>query len=132
MKTEPGAAGRLIGEPVVTVEDIRQVALSLPRAYEALVRDRIKFRVGRIVFVALSRDEQMMGCGFPREERAAAIEAQPAKFVMPKQSDLRYRWIEVRMAAIDVAEMRELITDAWQMCVPKSVSEAHLGPQPRG
>ena len=44
-------------EPKVTVEDIRSVALSLPRAYEALVRDRVKFRVGRIVFVALSRDE---------------------------------------------------------------------------
>jgi hypothetical protein len=115
---------------VVTVEDIRQVALSLPRAYEALVRDRIKFRVGRIVFVALSRDETMMGCGFPREERAAAIEAQPAKFVLPKTSDLRYQWIEVRMAAIDVAEMRELVTDAWQLCVPKSVAEAHLGPRP--
>ena len=71
---------------MVTVEEIRQAALSLPRAYEALVRDRVKFRVGRIVFVALSRDEQMMGCGFPREERAAAVEAYPAKFVMPGTS----------------------------------------------
>jgi hypothetical protein len=113
---------------VVTVEEIRQAALSLPRAYEALVRDRIKFRVGRIVFVALSRDEQMMGCGFPREERAAAVEAYPAKFVMPGTSDLRYQWIEVRMAAIDVAEMTELVTAAWTMCVPKSVARAHLGP----
>jgi hypothetical protein len=113
---------------VVTVEDIRRVAMSLPRTHEALVRDRIKFRIGRIVYVALSRDEQMMGCGFPREERAAMIDAQPDKFVLPKPADLRYQWIEVRMAAIGVAEMQELITDAWRMCVPRSVSEAQLGP----
>ncbi len=85
-------------KPLVTVEQIRRVALSLPRAYEALVRERVKFRVGRIVFVALSRDELTMGCGFPREERAP--------------SEMRYQWIEVRLTAIDAAEMRELVTDA--------------------
>jgi hypothetical protein len=117
---------------VVTADDIRGVALSLPRAYEALVRDRVKFRVGRIVFVALSRDEQMMGCGFPREERAAMVASHPDKFVMPGTSDLRYQWIEVRMAAISVAEMTALVTDAWTMCVPKSVARAHLDPDPSG
>ena len=99
-------------KPLVTVEQIRRVALSLPRAYEALVRERVKFRVGRIVFVALSRDELTMGCGFPREERAALVAAEPEKFFMPIPSELRYQWIEVRLTAIDVAEMRELVTDA--------------------
>jgi hypothetical protein len=110
---------------VVTADDIRRVALSLPRAYEALVRDRVKFRVGRIVFVALSRDEQTMGCGFPREERAAAVAAYPEKFMMPSPGDMRYQWIAVRMSAIDAEEMRDLVTDAWRMCVPKSVARAH-------
>jgi hypothetical protein len=110
---------------MIMVEDIRQVALSLPRAYEALVRDRIKFRVGRIVFVALSRDERLMGCGFPREERQSAVAAYPEKFEMPAQRDMRYQWIEVRMSALDAAEMRELVTDAWRMCVPKAVARAY-------
>ncbi|MGH3164933.1 MAG: MmcQ/YjbR family DNA-binding protein [Trebonia sp.] len=113
-------------EPKVTAEDIRRVALSLPRAYEALVRDRIKFRVGRIVFVALSRDETTMGCGFPREERAALVAAEPAKFFLPIPSEMRYQWIEVRLAAIDVGEMRELVTNAWTMCVPKRVAAEYL------
>ncbi len=113
---------------VVTADDIREVALSLPRAYEALVRDRVKFRVGRIVFVALSRDELTMGCGFPREERAAAVAAEPGKFFMPIPSEMRYQWIEVHLGAIDVDEMRELVTNAWTMCVPKSVAAAHLRP----
>jgi hypothetical protein len=56
-----------------------------------LVRDRIKFRVGRIVFVALSLDEQMMRRGRPREERAAMVAAYPEKFFRPRPSDLRYQ-----------------------------------------
>jgi hypothetical protein len=112
---------------VVTVEQIRRVALSLPRAYEAVVRDRIKFRVGQIVFVALSRDETIMGFGFPKEERAALVAAEPEKFHLPSASDMRYNWVHVWLSAIDEREMRELVTDAWRMCVPKRVAAAHLG-----
>jgi hypothetical protein len=115
------------GRPPVSAGEIRRVALALPRAYEAEVRGRVKFRVGRIVFVALSRDELTMGCGFPREERAALVAAEPEKFSLPVPSELRYQWIEVALTAIDPAEMAELVTDAWRMCVPKRVAAAHLG-----
>jgi hypothetical protein len=111
---------------VATVEDVREFALSLPRSYEAWVRGRRKFRVGQIVFVAFSRDEATMGCGFPKEERAAMVAAEPDKFLMPSTSDLRYQWIEVRMDAIDAAEARELVLDAWRMCVPKRVAAEYL------
>ena len=109
------------GRRMVTADDIRRVALSLPRAYEALVRDRVKFRVGSIVFAALSRDETEMGFGYPKEERAALVAAEPDKFFMPLKSDERYNWVRVWLARIDEEEMRELVTDAWRMCVPKKV-----------
>ena len=109
-----------------TIENVRELALSLPRSYEALVRDRVKFRVGRIVYLAFSRDEQMMGFAFPKEERAALVEAEPEKFLMPKPADLRYHWVVVRLGAIDDDEMRELVLDAWRMVVPKRVAAAHL------
>jgi hypothetical protein len=109
-----------------TIESVRELALSLPRSYEALVRDRVKFRVGQIVYLAFSRDEQMMGFAFPKEERDALIEAEPDKFLLPKPSDLRYNWVVVRLAAIDDDEMRELVLDAWRMVVPKRVAAAHL------
>ena len=112
---------------VVTIDDARAVASRLPRAYEALVRDRVKFRVGRIVFLAFSRDEEIMGFGFPREEREALVAAEPDKFLMPGQSDLRYHWVHVRLNAIDQSELEELILDAWRMVVPKSVAATHLG-----
>jgi hypothetical protein len=109
-----------------TIERVRELALSLPRSYEALVRDRVKFRVGQIVYLAFSRDEQMMGFAFPKEERAALIEAEPEKFLMPKPADQRYNWVVVRLGAIDDDEMRELVLDAWRMVVPKRVARDHL------
>ena len=111
---------------MVTIEDVRAFASQLPRAYEALVRDRVKFRVGRIVFLAFSRDEQIMGFGFPRDEREALVASEPGKFLMPGQSDLRYQWVHVRLHAIDQAEMKELVLDAWRMCVPRRVAAEYL------
>ena len=114
-------------EPMVTIDDVRAFAMTLPRTAEALVRDRVKFRVGRIVFVAFSRDETEMGFGFPKEEREMLVASDPEKFLMPKTGDLRYNWAVVRVAAIDAEEMRELVLDAWRMVVPKRLAVSHLG-----
>ena len=89
------------------------------------MRGRVKFRVGRIVYVSFSHDETVMGFAFPREEREWLVGTEPEKFSMPSQSDLRYNWVHVRLAAIDVAEMRELVLDAWRMVVPRRVAAAH-------
>jgi hypothetical protein len=107
---------------MITVDDVRRITASLPRSYEVVVRDQIKFRVGQIVFVAFSRDETVMGVGFPKEEREAMVAAEPDKFMLPRQSDMRYNWIHVRLDAIDLEELRELVIDAWRMCVPKKVA----------
>ena len=112
---------------VVTLEDVRAVAQDLPRVTEALVRDRVKFRVGRIVWLAFSHDETMMGFAFPKEERQALIDAEPDKFVLPRPSDLRYNWLVVRLDAIDHDEMTEIVLDAWRLVVPDKVATAHLG-----
>jgi hypothetical protein len=112
---------------MVTVDDVRRIALPLPRTTEHLIRDRVKFRVGQIVYAALSRDETLLGFAFPKEERAALVAAEPDKFLMPGASDLRYNWVVVRLAAIDETELRELIHDAWRMIVPKKVAREHLG-----
>src|ERR671934_634952 len=100
---------------MATIEGVRSLAVTLPRSYEVLVRDRVKFRVGRIVYLAFSRDETLMGFAFPKEEREALIASEPKKFMMPKRSDLKYNWVVVRLAAIDEVEMREIVLEAWRM-----------------
>jgi len=111
---------------MVSVDDVRRLALTLPRTTEHLIRDRVKFRVGSLVYVAFSRDETIMGFGFPKEERTFLVESEPDKFLMPPQSDLRYNWVCVRLDQLDEAEMTELVIDAWTMCVPKKVAAAYF------
>ena len=111
----------------VTIDDVREVVADLPRSYEVLVRDRVKFRVGRSVYSAFSRDATLMGFAFPKEERAALVASEPDKFLLPHQSDMRYHWVVVRLDAIERDEMTELVLDAWRMVVPKKVAREHLG-----
>jgi hypothetical protein len=115
-----------------TVEDVRAVAIGLPRSTEAFVRGRVKFRIGRIVYLAFSRDETELGFAFPKEWRDALVEQEPDRFRLPDESDLRYNWAVVRMAAIDATELRELVVDAWAFVVPKRVAAEYARREEEG
>jgi hypothetical protein len=82
----------------------------------------VKFRVGQIVWLAFSRDETELGFAFPKEWRQALVESEPEKYRLPGESDLRFNWAVVRLAAIDADEMQELVLDAWSMVVPQYVA----------
>ena len=109
----------------VTIDDVRALASTFERSYEVIVRDRVKFRVGQIVYIAFSRDDALMGFAFPKEERAGLVAGEPHKFMLPKAGDMRYNWVVVRLAEIDVEEMTELVVEAWRMVVPKKVFAAY-------
>ena len=110
---------------MVTIDDVRAFAATLPRSYEAFVRGRVKFRIGRIVYLSFSRDGSTMGFAFPKEWRDALVESEPHKFSLPSESDTRYHWVHVNLAAVDEEELRELVEDAWAFCVPKSVAQEY-------
>ena len=97
---------------MVTVENVRAIASMLPRSYEIVVRGRIKFRVGSLVYVAFWRDETTVGFPCRRDSRTALVESQPDKFFLPEPSDLRFH-----------------VVAAWRMCVPKG---SPCGPIARG
>ena len=100
-------------------------ARTLPRSSEAFVRGRVKFRIGRIVYLSFSKDGSTMGFAFPKEWRQALVDSEPEKFSLPSAHDMRYHWVHVDLAAIGEDEMRELVEDAWAFCVPKSVAEEY-------
>ena len=114
----------------ITIDDVRALASTLERSYEALVRDRVKFRVGSIVYLAFSRDDTLMGFAFPKEERQALVDSEPHKFMLPEQGDMRYNWVVVRLAELDITEMTEIVLEAWRMVVPKKVFEAYMAREP--
>jgi hypothetical protein len=113
----------------VTVDEVRAFAATLPRSSEAFVRGRIKFRVGRIVFLSFSKDGETMGFGFPKEWRAALVESEPEKFSLPSEHDLRYHWAHVTLGRIDRDEMIDLVENAWALCVPKRVADEYAAAQ---
>lgn len=107
---------------MVTAAQVRELALTLPRTTEGMVRDSVRFRIGRIVYLAFSPDETLMGFAFPKEERAALVDSEPETFQLPRTSDLRFNWVVARLDRLDEARMRELVIDGWRMCVPKKVA----------
>jgi hypothetical protein len=128
MPSSPVGARILDGVPV-TVDEVRAFAATLPRSSEAFVRGRVKFRVGRIVFLSFSKDGATMGFGFPKEWRAALVETDPEKFSLPSESDMRYSWVHVRLATIDREEMIDLVENAWALCVSKRVADEYATAQ---
>src|SRR4051794_6716356 len=115
---------------MVTVDDVRRVARDLPRSEEHLIHDRVKFRIGKIVYVAFSRDETVMGFAFPKEERAALVRSDPVTFHLPNATNMRFHWVQAWMSALDEPQMAELVIDAWRMVVPKKISAAHVAGLP--
>ena len=112
---------------MVTVADMRALALTLPRTTEHLIRDRVKFRVKQIVYCGFSRDETLMGFAFPKAERDALVAAEPAIYLLPRPSDLRFNWVVARLDRLDLATMEERVCEAWAMCVPKFLVRERLG-----
>jgi hypothetical protein len=117
---------------MAVVEDVRSLGTDLERSYPVYVRGRLKFRVKQIVYVAFSLDETVMGFAFPKDERAALVESDPRRFHMPAASDLRFNWVHADLAALDPAEARELVVDAWRMVVPQKLSRAYDLSHPHG
>lgn len=117
---------------MAVIDDVRALGNELERSYEVFVRGRLKFRVGQIVYVAFSLDETVMEFAFPRDERAALVGGDPVKFQLPSESDMRFNWVRSDLAALEPAEARELVVDAWRMVVPQKVSRAYDLAHPTG
>ena len=114
---------------MASLEDVRRIAMSLPRTSEHLIRDHTKFRVGRLVYASVSADEERIGFGFPKEERVALVDSEPGKFMMPLRSDERYNWVRARLPVLSPDELRELLIDAWCLCVSKKTAASYLQSQ---
>src|SRR5947208_16922441 len=114
---------------MVSIDDVCELARTLPRSSEAFGRGRVKCRVGRIVYLSFSRDGTVMGFGFPKDWRAALVEAEPEKFSLPSEADMRYSWVHARLDKIDSDEMRDLVENAWALCVPKRLVDEYAAAQ---
>lgn len=93
-------------------DDMRRLALSLPETFEQPAWGFPTFRVaGGKVFAGLNPDYGP-GIAIDREARRELVAAEPKKFYWVPH-DERYNFFRVRLEALDVDELGELLTDAW-------------------
>ncbi|WP_434599319.1 MmcQ/YjbR family DNA-binding protein [Streptomyces sp. A5-4] len=111
---------------MVTADDVRRIALSLPDGAEKLAWGMPTFRVGGKIFAALGDDDSSIGIKCPKEERAELIDAEPAKFFLREGHDDNYAWLRVRLTALeDERELRAILLDSWRQAAPRKLRDAH-------
>ena len=106
-----------------TVDQLREIALSLPETSEKAAWGMPTFRVRNKVFAAVNPKH---GIGIPisREERAELVAGEPEKFYWMSH-DENYDFMRLRLEAIDPVELRELLTDAWRRVAGPRLSARH-------
>ncbi|MFG3504895.1 MmcQ/YjbR family DNA-binding protein [Streptomyces sp. NPDC047821] len=123
---------------MVTADEVRSIALSLPGAAEKLSWGMPTFRAGGPsgkIFASLDDDDRTMGVTCPKEDREELIAAEPAKFFLREGHDEAYAWLRVRLAALDdTDELYAILVDSWRQAAPRRLLAAHpeLGAGPKG
>ena len=136
----PGTIHGACGEPVSSWEDVRRIALALPEAEEKPLHGLAAWRIRERLFVwerpLRKSDLAALGDQAPRGailgarvEHLGAKEALLADspgvyFTIPHFDG--YAAVLVRLERIDVAELHELIVEAWLTRAPKRLAAAYV------
>ncbi|MFI6596774.1 MmcQ/YjbR family DNA-binding protein [Nonomuraea sp. NPDC050536] len=112
---------------MVTEDDVRRVALSLPETGEKSMYGTPGFYVKARWFARIRDEGDVLVVFCPTEEdKHALIAAQPATFFTEPHYD-GHPTVLVRFQAIGVEELSELLTDSWRLRAPKRVLAAFDG-----
>jgi len=109
---------------MITADQFRQAALSLPEAEERETWGHPTFRVRDKMFATLSDDGQEASAKATRQEQAALVAGDPATFTIPAYVG-RHGWVGIRLASVDPEEARELLVEAWRQTAPKRLVAAY-------
>ncbi|MGP3925155.1 MULTISPECIES: MmcQ/YjbR family DNA-binding protein [unclassified Streptomyces] len=112
---------------MITSEDVRRTALSLPETTEKTAWDMPTFRVAGKMFATLPEDETSMAVRCPKLERDELVLAEPDKFwVAAHEAD--FAWVRVRLAALDdMDELSDILTDSWRQAAPPRLAGTEPG-----
>ena len=119
---------------MATQADVRRIALSLPETEESGERFgfsvRNKGKLKQFVWAWNERidpkrprvpNKKVIAVRVPNmRDRDVMIAVEPSKFFTEPHYN-GYPAVLVRLAAVDVKELRELITDAWRCMAPKAL-----------
>ena len=110
---------------MVTVDDVRALALGLPGALERpSYRGRPSWRTKDRMFTWIRDDPEALVVWVESEDdKEALVASDPDAFFTTPHYDGQ-PIVLVRLDAVDVEEVRELIIDSWRLRAPKSAVRA--------
>src|SRR5262249_37234787 len=115
---------------MVTEEDVRRVALSLPGSVERPYNRLPSFRVRSSLFL---RIHELPDAFFVRsasvDERNELLKPERGKFFFPPHWG-GYRGYRVGPSGFDLDEMTEIVTGSWRLCAPKRLLAASAAEPP--
>ncbi len=105
---------------MVTEDDLRRIALSLPHTTEKPSYGTPGFRVKDRLFARIREAGVLVVWVAGEGEKHGLIAAEPDKFFTVAHYD-GHPTVLVRLAAVDAEELTELLTDAWRLRAPARV-----------
>jgi hypothetical protein len=108
---------------MITDDDIRRVALSLPAASEKPSYGTPGFRVSDKLFARIREEGDLMVYVADEGEKRALVESEPDKFFTTSHYD-GHATVLVRFAEVDIDELTELLTEAWRLRAPTKLLRA--------
>lgn len=106
---------------MITPDEVRAFALSLPETVELETWGHPTFRVRDKIFATLSNDEPIGGVKATREEQGTLVSSDPETF-RPSDYVGRFGWVTVQLDRVDPELMCDLIQDAWHRTAPKKLA----------
>ncbi len=109
---------------MVSTDQVRELALSLPEAEDQDHRGRPSFRIRGRIFTTLWPDAGIAVIKAPADEVHACVEASPETFEILTWGQSEF--LKVHLEHADRDEVAELLTEAWAGQAPKSLVEPHV------
>lgn len=108
---------------MVTEDDVRRVARSLPATTEKPSYGTPGFRVKDKLFARIREEGDVLVVWVDGlDEKEVLIAAQPETFFTTPHYD-GHPTVLVRLSAIEIDELTELLTDAWRVRAPKRLRD---------
>jgi hypothetical protein len=106
---------------MVTENDVRRVALSLPETTEKPSYGTPGFRVKDRLFARLREEGDLLVWVADEGEKRGLVASEPEKFFTTPHYD-GHPTVLVRIEAVDEDELRELLTESWRLRAPKKLA----------
>jgi hypothetical protein len=110
---------------LLTQEDVKRIALSLPEAHEGGHMGHADLRVRNRVFASLPADRGMVAIKASAASLDALVQSDPETF----RDVWGGRWVGVRLDRVTAAVVRDLLVDAWRLTAPRGLVSS-MRPRP--